>query len=932
MSRYSVLIDLNTSGVDELNKIERQILQLQTQGNKPINLKIDVDGNIKNITSMFDNIEKQAAQSGKNISKALQKGMKGFTFNSKDLYFDEFFKQLKADEKNIQKLISDYHVDPKDAKKAYVAYRNEFNTESKRQETENRKEREKKNKQRQKDDELHLKQIQKSEDNKKRIEAQQRVAAMKAVAKAKNSHRDELVQQGIRRKNELLQQQAANRKQEAVNKKLVEKNQKSELNQASKQLETLKKNLSKTISKNDYADSTSMKEAQDLMQMLDSTNLDDYTKPLKRVEELTNRVNQSTEKLSQSHKNTLDQLNKEIDAEESAAQLADQMAKGREQSELKRKQQEEKSVQAQNDAINKSLEERQKILASINKRANSGEFELRNAKIDAFEAKYDGQNNDALNRVKNTIQEIKLLQTELQTGIYESGDKKGLQIIGDDQIAKMNQLDTAIDKLNNGMKEVGVTMSKSIDPSIIQRSIDSVDTYMKNNTRALKDYKDSLNDIKNEYRNAKTEDDRLNADKNFKNLQAEISAKGLSGKSFTSELGRAFTQISEFVGVYGILQNLVYEVPAKMIQAVQDVNAAQIELTKVSNAPTSELSVYWDEAAVSAKKYGSTISDVISSTADWQRLGYDFEASKKLSDATTLMQKVGDNMTQESASKGIISTLSGFKMDADEVTKVIDVVNEIANTQPIDTAGIFEGLERSASSMNAANNSLEQTVALLSAANSVVQNPAELGTAFKTISMRLRGATTDLQEAGLDTEGMAESTAKLREEIIALSGVDIMLDESTFKNSYQILDELSQKWEDLSDIQQASLTELVAGKHQGNIMSALMENFDIARNALNTALNDSEGSAEQELENWNQGIEASLSHFQAQFQQFSTSSISSDFFKGIVDGGTEALNILTQIVDTFGLMAPIAGAFMTRTGKGKRNAALYKIKLKSPFY
>lgn len=193
-------------------------------------------------------------------------------------------------------------------------------------------------------------------------------------------------------------------------------------------------------------------------------------------------------------------------------------------------------------------------------------------------------------------------------------------------------------------------------------------------------------------------------------------------------------------------------------------------------------------------------------------------------------------------------------------------------------------------------------------------------------------ATTELQEAGLDTEGMAESTAKLREEIIALSGVDIMLDESTFKNSYQILDELSQKWEDLSDIQQASLTELVAGKHQGNIMSALMENFDIARNALNTALNDSEGSAEQELENWNQGIEASLSHFQAQFQQFSTSSISSDFFKGIVDGGTEALNILTQIVDTFGLMAPIAGAFMTKTGKGKRNAALYKIKLKSPFY
>lgn len=106
--------------------------------------------------------------------------------------------------------------------------------------------------------------------------------------------------------------------------------------------------------------------------------------------------------------------------------------------------------------------------------------------------------------------------------------------------------------------------------------------------------------------------------------------------------------------------------------------------------------------------------------------------AKKLSDATTLMQKVGDNMTQESSSQGIISTLKGFQFDANEVTKIIDEVNEVANTQPIDTSGIFAGLERSASSMSAANNTLEQTIALITAANSVVQDPASVGTAFKT--------------------------------------------------------------------------------------------------------------------------------------------------------------------------------------------------------
>ena len=91
--------------------------------------------------------------------------------------------------------------------------------------------------------------------------------------------------------------------------------------------------------------------------------------------------------------------------------------------------------------------------------------------------------------------------------------------------------------------------------------------------------------------------------------------------------------------------------------------------------------------------------------------------------------------------------------------------------------------------------------------------------------MRIRGATTELEEAGLETEGMAKSTAKLREEIKALSGVDIMLNENTFKSTYQILEELSVKWQDLTDIQKKSITKLIASKRQGNIISSIIFSF-----------------------------------------------------------------------------------------------------------
>lgn len=82
------------------------------------------------------------------------------------------------------------------------------------------------------------------------------------------------------------------------------------------------------------------------------------------------------------------------------------------------------------------------------------------------------------------------------------------------------------------------------------------------------------------------------------------------------------------------------------------------------------------------------------------------------------------------------------------------------------------------------------------------------------MSMRLRGSKTDLEDAGLDADGMASSVSKLRDEIMSLSGVDIMLDDTTFKSSYDILMDIGKVWDGLSDINRANVTELLFGKRQ----------------------------------------------------------------------------------------------------------------------
>ena len=177
--------------------------------------------------------------------------------------------------------------------------------------------------------------------------------------------------------------------------------------------------------------------------------------------------------------------------------------------------------------------------------------------------------------------------------------------------------------------------------------------------------------------------------------------------------------------------------------------------------------------------------------------------------------------------------------------------------------------------------------------------------------MRIRGAKTEMEELGLETDGMVESTATLQKEIMALSGVDIMKDKDTFKSTYQILDELATKWQDLTDIQQASITELIAGKRQGNIVSALMSNFETARQATETAIN-SAGSALKEQEAYENGVQFSLDRLEASFQTFANHILDSDFLKGIVDFGNGTINVIDTVTSKLGSLGTIglgAGLF-----------------------
>lgn len=451
------------------------------------------------------------------------------------------------------------------------------------------------------------------------------------------------------------------------------------------------------------------------------------------------------------------------------------------------------------DGLVKSVAQLSKFKFKIDTGGVTAELSKLKSQIDRFsqQSMTDGQKKQVDN-ITASYQNLEKVVDGLSSKL-----KSGASLDSSD-LAKYN---AALKTTQNQVKVLSNELSGMASATDRIKLTSQMQTWLNNNTKATKEaraeiqrYIDEINSLGNSLTKGQFND----FSNQFKQINSQMQALGKTGKGTFDDFKRAFGQIFQFAGAYGLIQNVAFQVPQQMIQSVRDINAAQIELRKVTDASESQLTAYWDEAATSAQKYGAVINEVINSTADWQRLGYSFEESKELSNLTTLIQRVGDNMTQESSSEGLISTLQGFQLAADEAQKVVDITNEVANTQPIDTAGLFEGLTRSASSMSAANNTLEETIALITAANSVVQDPSRIGNGLKTISMRIRGATTELEEAGESTEGMAESTASLRREVMALSGVDIMKNDTTFKSTYQILDELSEKWSSLTDIQQAN--------------------------------------------------------------------------------------------------------------------------------
>ncbi len=420
----------------------------------------------------------------------------------------------------------------------------------------------------------------------------------------------------------------------------------------------------------------------------------------------------------------------------------------------------------------------------------------------------------------------------------------------------------------------------------------------------------------------KSEGTESDAQNQFVKLTNEIRKAGGEAETLGQKIRRIF---GEKLG-YGIIASaamMARRSIREMYNNVVQIDTAMTELKKVTNETDDAYKKFLDGSAERAQKLGATISDVVTATADFARLGYNLEDASILSDTATIYKNVGDGISDiNSASESIISTMKAFGYEASDAMSIVDKFNEVGNNYAISSKGVGDALLNSASAMAAANNTLDETIALSTAANTIVQNPEKVGTALKTVSMYLRAAKDDAEDMGESTEGMAESVSELQSKLLSLTGGKVNIleaDGQTYKSTYQILKELSEVYDSLSDVSQANILELIGGKRNSNITAALLEGFDVAEKSLATSM-DSAGSALEENEKYLDSINGKVAQLEATFQDLSQNVIDSETVKGFVDLGNGALKLVNFLAEIKALLPAIVAGFMSWKNVGKLNS------------
>ncbi len=428
-----------------------------------------------------------------------------------------------------------------------------------------------------------------------------------------------------------------------------------------------------------------------------------------------------------------------------------------------------------------------------------------------------------------------------------------------------------------------------------------------------------------------------------------IRAAGENTQSFGDRISGLASKFSSWLTVSQAIMYAIRTIK-QMVSAAVEVESAMAQIQIVTGASDSQMEAFLTKSISLAKELGQSVTDVASSIETFARLGYNMSDSSNLAKYANIMANVGNtdvdtattgitsiikgyemdasdaehvsdvlvkvgqeyaisaedvgNTDVDTATTGITSIIKGYEMDASDAEHVSDVLVKVGQEYAISAEELMAAFQRGGAALHASGTDFEKSAALFAATNASLQNAETTGTMWKTVSARIRGATTELEEMGEETDGLAQGLSKYREEIMALSGVDIMKDENTYKDMYDIFVQLAEVWDNMEDVSQSRVAEILGGTRNTSGIMSTITNIKDAIGAYASAM-DSAGTATEANNIYMDTTKAKVGELKAAFQELSSDVFDSDFTKGAVDALRGIVEAIDKVISTFGSLKTI---------------------------
>lgn len=408
---------------------------------------------------------------------------------------------------------------------------------------------------------------------------------------------------------------------------------------------------------------------------------------------------------------------------------------------------------------------------------------------------------------------------------------------------------------------------------------------------------------------AMTKVEHNNIATSFKQTENSMRALNKLGASFSNQFRQAIDSFKVWISATTVVMgavNLIRQIPT----VVNELDTALVDLRKTTTMTDAQLKEFYTDAPNIAKQMGIGTTAIIEQASAWSRLGYSSkDAATKMAKYSAMFKTISPGMNLDDATDGLVSVMKAFNIGNENVDDVVDgimsKINIVGNTQAVDNSDIVNFLTRSSSAMAEANNTLEQTIALGTAATEITRDSDSVGNALKTISMRVRGYDEETEAYTGDVEQLSGVIANLTKTAKTPGGISLFTDSSkqTFKSTYELLKEISQIYSQLSDKNQAQLLEALAGKRQGQIVASIVDNFSAAEKSMNSMAN-SAGNAQAEMDVAMDSIDAKANKLKQTGVAISENLLSRDNAKTV-------LEVANGIAEGFELATKHLGLFKT---------------------